>query len=389
MRRRVCAALAVSLTTWIVLTADEPSKKSTTPKPVWTLDAAKMKIPEAKASGTIHGVDFTVEKAELENGVLTLRQGKDFFPDLALDIFLFLKDGENIDGKNYKITTKSGFDSPHVHMKWKTKDQQIPEAETYTKDYAMLLQFGKGKDGVVPGKIYVCLPDKSKSCVAGTFVIGDAGGEGAGGDISGKIVFRGSPKGIWLDVGCLGKGPNGQFECPGVGFKLGEGTSSATCTTWKPRNTTLAWKDKASGTHRHTARPPGQYLVFLRGRPDGADLTADSEGFYDWKWVELKDADSKVTVDLTIDLTKLGNVEVSVPGAADDSMVSYYPLDTNGKLPLPDVHSSLQAFAKVRGGKAMIHLLREGKYQMACNGAKADVEVKAGMTVKTELKLKK
>ena len=383
MHQRICAALAVLLAGLFAVAADEPAKKSDTPKPAWTSDVTKMKIPETKASGTIHGVDFTVEKAELENGVLSLRQGKDFFPDLALDIFLFLKDNEKIEGKNFKITTTAGFDAPHINMKWKAKDGQIPETETYTRDYAMLLQFGKGKDGIIPGKIYVCLPDKSKSCVAGTFTIGEA--DAAGGEISGKITLRGALKNPWLDVGCLGKDPKGQLECPGVGFPVNQGASSATCTTWKPRNTTLSWKDKTGGMHRHTARPPGHYLVFLRGRTEGAD---DSEGFYDWKWVELKDDKSKVTADLTIDFAKLGTLEVAVPGAANDSLVSYCPLDASGKLPL-DVHFFLQAAAKVQGGKAVIRLLREGKYQVECNGAKAEVQVKPGMTAKVELMAKK
>jgi hypothetical protein len=33
------------------------------------------------------------------------------------------------------------------------------------------LEFGKEKDGKVPGKIYLCMPDDSKSYIAGTFTL--------------------------------------------------------------------------------------------------------------------------------------------------------------------------------------------------------------------------
>jgi hypothetical protein len=38
-------------------------------------------------------------------------------------------------------------------------------------DYAMKLEFGKAKDGMVPARIYVCLPDDGRSVVAGTFML--------------------------------------------------------------------------------------------------------------------------------------------------------------------------------------------------------------------------
>ena len=36
-------------------------------------------------------------------------------------------------------------------------------------DYAMKLEFGKRKGDVLPGKIYLCFPDKEQSYVAGEF----------------------------------------------------------------------------------------------------------------------------------------------------------------------------------------------------------------------------
>jgi hypothetical protein len=37
--------------------------------------------------------------------------------------------------------------------------------------YALRLEFGADKDGRIPGKIYLCLPDDRKSWLAGSFTL--------------------------------------------------------------------------------------------------------------------------------------------------------------------------------------------------------------------------
>ena len=136
---------------------------------VWKQDLVNIKIPETIARGMIHGEPFAYESAKLENGVLTIRDGKDFFPDHAVKIFLFLKEGETAEGKSYNITRTSGFGSPHIHMEWKTKDSNIPKTEMFMQAYAMRLDLGTTENDSLPGKLYLCLPDKMKSFVAGSF----------------------------------------------------------------------------------------------------------------------------------------------------------------------------------------------------------------------------
>ena len=125
--------------------------------------------PVGSAVGKIHGVDFDVEQAAIANGILTLRQGSDFFPDYAVLVFLFLKEGETAEGRTFNITKEQGFGSPHIHMKWKQKGQNTPKTEIFMKDYTMRLQFGKREDNVLPGKISLSLPDKEQSFVSGSF----------------------------------------------------------------------------------------------------------------------------------------------------------------------------------------------------------------------------
>jgi tetratricopeptide (TPR) repeat protein len=139
------------------------------PSAGWTMELNQARIPDGMAAGRICGNDFTVEKAKVENGILSLRQGQDFFPDREFMIFLFPEQGEALEGKTYRVAKDQGHGSPHVHMKWKPTNKDVPDAEIFMKEYTMLLEFGKQKNGVLPGKIYLSIPDESKSFVAGAF----------------------------------------------------------------------------------------------------------------------------------------------------------------------------------------------------------------------------
>lgn len=140
-----------------------------TPPSGQTVALNKEKTTAGSASGKIHGAIFRVEEAGMANGILTLRQGSDFFPDYAVLIFLFLKEGEQADGRTFKITKSQGFGSPHIHMKYKQKDQNTPKTDIFMKNYTMRLEFGKKENGTLPGKIFLALPDKDQSFVNGTF----------------------------------------------------------------------------------------------------------------------------------------------------------------------------------------------------------------------------
>jgi hypothetical protein len=56
---------------------------------------------------------------------------------------------------------------PAVSLVWRDGNMRI--TESFTNGYAMKLEFGVVSSNQLPGKIYLCLPDEMKSCVAGTF----------------------------------------------------------------------------------------------------------------------------------------------------------------------------------------------------------------------------
>jgi hypothetical protein len=155
-------------------------------------DASKAVPPAHPAKGSVHGSPFVVQKAEIRfskaeaNGyssaILTLRQGDKFFADREFIVFLAMKPGDTPDGKTFLLRPGSPFNQPGVfkvggvtyppvqgiHMSWKKVKEQVPETDM-TTEKTLRLQFGKRTGGVLPGTVYLCVKDKEKSFVAGSF----------------------------------------------------------------------------------------------------------------------------------------------------------------------------------------------------------------------------
>jgi hypothetical protein len=134
----------------------------------WKLDLAEAGFPEANVAGRIHGTTFMCDRVTLQGGTLSFRQGHAWPPDLGLTVLLAAKQGEELSGKSFHISTNLEPLEPKIVLRWKD-DQQKAVTRNFTGDYAMKLQFGEAANGRMPGKIYVCLPDESKSYIAGSF----------------------------------------------------------------------------------------------------------------------------------------------------------------------------------------------------------------------------
>jgi len=132
-------------------------------------DVTETLINAGLATGKVHGVDFKVEKAIIQNGNLVLRQGKEFFADQEINITTFMGPGKSLDGKRFTVKPDSKSGNPHVSMKYKVEGSTFPKTESFFKGYTMNLEFGTVSDGVMPGKIHLRLPDDAKSFVVGAF----------------------------------------------------------------------------------------------------------------------------------------------------------------------------------------------------------------------------
>jgi hypothetical protein len=134
----------------------------------WTLDLNVVTIPNSRAAGKIHGNDFCYEMASLTGGTLSLRQGKQWPPELAVAVLLSANQSEQLSGKSFAIPLGRNPPVPTVIVRWKDTQQQ-PQKLEVTGGYALQVSFGQATNGRMAGKIYLAVPDDSQTVVAGTF----------------------------------------------------------------------------------------------------------------------------------------------------------------------------------------------------------------------------
>jgi hypothetical protein len=135
---------------------------------LWTMDLTNAVIPEAVVVGQIHDSGFQCERATLSGGTLSLRQGRTPLPDLGISIELFAPRSEGLSGKTVVVAPTRPPPVPRVTLRW--KDERGQAAQEYVNHgYVMSLTFGRITNGHMPGRIYIALPDGSKSFAAGTF----------------------------------------------------------------------------------------------------------------------------------------------------------------------------------------------------------------------------
>lgn len=134
----------------------------------WTTNLSEASIPQATAAGSIRSNGFFCERATLQGGNLTLRQGPSGPADLGITVQFFAKQGEELSGKTVEIKPERAPPLPKVVLRWKD-DQFKPVTRNIERGYALKVAFGDASNGRIPGKIYISLPDEHKSFVAGTF----------------------------------------------------------------------------------------------------------------------------------------------------------------------------------------------------------------------------
>jgi hypothetical protein len=134
----------------------------------WTLDLTNAFVPETVASGSIHGMGFYCERATLQGGNLTLRQGRTWPPDLGVTVVFFAQQGEDLSGKIVDIGAERVPPLPKVVLRWKD-DRDQAQNRSLNSGYALRISFGEASNGRMSGKLYLCLPDETRSFVAGTF----------------------------------------------------------------------------------------------------------------------------------------------------------------------------------------------------------------------------
>jgi hypothetical protein len=141
---------------------------------VWTLELETARVPEANVNGSLAGAAFGAETVRVDTvpnaQVLRLTQGPLLSPDRELLVYLPLKPGETLNG--YSLTVSKEMASgtvPRVTKRWKASPGGPLQMKSFASGYALKLEFGQMAQGVVPGKVFIALPDPEQTVAAGTF----------------------------------------------------------------------------------------------------------------------------------------------------------------------------------------------------------------------------
>jgi DNA-directed RNA polymerase subunit RPC12/RpoP len=141
---------------------------------VWTLDVDQAKIPEGKANGMLSGTNFLPETVRLDKAgttyLLRLLQGAPASPDLAFMLYLRLNPGESATGHTWTVSQDLKDKTlPQVVKLWKTNPKYAAKQKSFSSGYALKLELGQIENGIIPGKIFLALPDPEQSVLAGVF----------------------------------------------------------------------------------------------------------------------------------------------------------------------------------------------------------------------------
>lgn len=105
-----------------------------------SLHAEKVKvilpIKDTTIAGVVRNAKFEIEKASISNGTLTLRQGKEFFADVSVDIVTF--ENEEMSGKTFSSSNSASSFKPHIRLNIKKEGQNLPDGITLMSDYELL-----------------------------------------------------------------------------------------------------------------------------------------------------------------------------------------------------------------------------------------------------------
>jgi uncharacterized protein DUF4190 len=129
----------------------------------WTLDVKHATIPGDTVSGEVHGMDFQLGRALFRNGIIRLISSD------GQEWVLIHNLGDSIANDNLEFQTASGSDAPKIELGWKEGTDK--KTEMFQDGYAMELNLGNAKGRRISGQIYLCVPDDSKSYIAGTFTV--------------------------------------------------------------------------------------------------------------------------------------------------------------------------------------------------------------------------
>jgi hypothetical protein len=389
--------------------ASGDQKPAASVQATYQTDPAKHAIPTGAVSGVLGGESVTAD-VKLEGHTLVLRKpAANAESKQSWQVWIELPP-ESQRGEAYRLVVPPDkrmagsvlveFPQP-IHLKqWELfsfRGWEPVERFMWQDGYSLTLELGKREKGRIAGKLYLALPEveckepaQAKSYLAGSFEVEcprkptDPPTAEDVPLINGSVKLRGAPATAILRVGYGGSAPT-QTTLPTGGTEIQVG-GMMDADRWTqtsidpPRVTSLVAGDgkEMPARYEHSKLTPGRYLVFAQLK----------DGPAAWKWVNVGEK-STVAVDLTIDATQVGGVEVTVPLGVLGK-VQMAPAEERGQPAMSaesflTISLQMNLEADVAANKALFKNLAPGRYDVRAGGRSRVVEIVAGKTVELDL----
>lgn len=167
----------------------------------WRADVSTVSIPKKAVSGQLHGKAFTprvvllkgmgqnsvkvqgVTKDRAQAYSLEFSSDAEFFTAQKIEVWFAIDPGESLNGKSivmrpYAFGTEEARNQSYGNRKSAAVPRGVTaiftntnpsKMESFSDRFSVRLEFGRRIGQTLPGRIYLALPDKSKSFLAGEF----------------------------------------------------------------------------------------------------------------------------------------------------------------------------------------------------------------------------
>lgn len=122
---------------------------------------------QIELNGELYGQPFRPQYGELIDGVLLLREGKDFFAQRELRIALPAGTTVSPEGLRLDVLPQDVGELPDVEIMWLLPEQTLPEARRIGRGYTLHLDLQHQAPNLLTGNFHLVLPPQFKTSMSG------------------------------------------------------------------------------------------------------------------------------------------------------------------------------------------------------------------------------
>lgn len=130
----------------------------------WSTDPVKPPELRINMHGELNGEPFAPQHAELIDGVLSLREGQDFFAQRAVNIRVPLMADGSV---RLNVLPTDAQPLPEIEISWLLADHDLPEARRINHSYTLYLDLKPEPPNKLKGSFHLVLPAQFRTALNG------------------------------------------------------------------------------------------------------------------------------------------------------------------------------------------------------------------------------